>query len=118
MDLCKSCERILQPGNEEANFTPKPGWNERIRGGSGQSLEAGSAARCPLCIQVFNNLDGDERARNILFHERSQGMVFEIFWNERIRKFTTISILFDADIDPEYYIDQHFALCTEISKHT
>jgi len=45
-------------------------------------------------------------------------MVFEIFWNERIRKFTTISILFDADIDPEYYIDQHFALCTEISKHT
>lgn len=116
MDLCKSCEKILQPGNEEANFTPKPGWNERVRGRSGQSLEAGSAAGCPLCIQVFNSLD--ERARSILFHERSQGMAYEVLWNERISKFMNIGILFDLDKDPEHHVSRHFALCTEIGKHT
>jgi hypothetical protein len=98
--------------NEEASFTPKPGRIERIRGRSGQSLEVGSATGCPLCVQVFNSLD--ERARRILFHERSQGLVYEILWTERIRKFTMIMIWFDLDENPEYRVSRHFDLSTDI----
>jgi len=67
-------------------------------------------------IQVFDSLN--ERARNILFHERSHGMTCDIFWNDISSKVTAMHIYFDLDEDSIYYVNQKFVLCTDIGEPT